>query len=91
MHAVIRVAGCALTVQDNASQQSVMPKIVVFGGRGFVGSHICQEALSTGLHVVSISRSGTPPLSKEPWTQQVWLSIFIEELQVSAFQHILNL
>lgn len=35
-----------------------MPKLVVFGGRGFVGSHIVQEALNTGLHVVAISRSG---------------------------------
>lgn len=35
-----------------------MPKLVVFGGRGFVGSHILQEALNTGLHVISVSRSG---------------------------------
>jgi hypothetical protein len=30
----------------------------VFGGRGFVGSAVCQEALKTGLNVVSISPSG---------------------------------
>jgi glutamate dehydrogenase/leucine dehydrogenase len=34
------------------------PKLVVFGGRGFVGSAVCKEALSTGLHVVAISPSG---------------------------------
>jgi len=34
------------------------PKLVVFGGRGFVGSAVCKEALKTGLHVVSITPSG---------------------------------
>lgn len=36
------------------------PKLLVFGGRGFVGSAICKEALKTGLHVVSITPSGQP-------------------------------
>lgn len=34
------------------------PKLLVFGGRGFVGSAVCKEALKTGLHVVSITPSG---------------------------------
>jgi hypothetical protein len=42
----------------HALPQSVIPRLVVFGGRGFVGSHICKEALGTGLHVVGISPSG---------------------------------
>lgn len=47
------------------------PKIVVLGGRGFVGSRVCQEALNTGLAVVGISPSGTPPVVKEPWASSV--------------------
>ncbi|PNH05125.1 hypothetical protein TSOC_008651 [Tetrabaena socialis] len=43
------------------------PKLVVFGGRGFVGSHVCAEAVRQALGVVAISRAGTPPLSREPW------------------------
>lgn len=34
------------------------PTLIVFGGRGFVGSAVCEEALNTGLEVVSISPSG---------------------------------
>lgn len=34
------------------------PKLIVFGGRGFVGSAVCKQALNTGLHVMAISRSG---------------------------------
>nr|QKY15174.1 NAD dependent epimerase/dehydratase (TERH) [Polytomella parva] len=45
--------------------------LLVLGGRGFLGSRVCHEALSTGLHVVGLSRSGTPPFSKEPWVSQV--------------------
>lgn len=43
---------------DSDSSSNVLPRIVVFGGRGFVGSHVCQAALNTGLHVVGVSRSG---------------------------------
>lgn len=38
-----------------------MKKIVVFGGTGLVGSHICKEAIQNGWEVVSISRKGAIP------------------------------
>ncbi|RVW71747.1 hypothetical protein CK203_057086 [Vitis vinifera] len=31
-------------------------KLLVLGGNGFVGSHICKEALSRGIAVASLSR-----------------------------------
>lgn len=33
-------------------------KLLVLGGNGFVGSHVCREALGKGLSVASLSRSG---------------------------------
>ncbi|KAK1309995.1 Uncharacterized protein QJS10_CPA08g01711 [Acorus calamus] len=33
-------------------------KLLVLGGNGFVGSHICKEALEHGVTVASLSRSG---------------------------------
>eukprot|EP00244_Chara_vulgaris_P005917 TRINITY_DN2270_c0_g1_i2.p1 TRINITY_DN2270_c0_g1~~TRINITY_DN2270_c0_g1_i2.p1 ORF type:complete len:477 (-),score=71.69 TRINITY_DN2270_c0_g1_i2:527-1957(-) len=45
-------------------------KLVVFGGNGFVGSHICREALTRGIHVTSVNRSG-PPARQEPWVREV--------------------
>ncbi|OMO49971.1 hypothetical protein COLO4_38266 [Corchorus olitorius] len=48
-------------------------KLLVLGGNGFVGSHICKEALEHGLTVASISRSGRPSLN-DSWTNDVlWL------------------
>jgi len=35
-------------------------KVIVFGGNGYVGSHICRNALNLGYSVVSINRSGAP-------------------------------
>lgn len=59
-------------IQAEPEQQTpTTPKIIVFGGRGYVGSYICKEALSTGLGVMSISRSGTPPITNAPWTREV--------------------
>jgi len=57
--------------QATESASNLLPKLVVFGGRGFVGSHIVQEAVSQGFQVVAISRSGTPPVKREAWTEQV--------------------
>ena len=51
------------------------PKLIVFGGNGFVGTRVCEEALQTGLAVVSINRSG-PPKATAPWTSDVeWVSV----------------
>ena len=36
-------------------------KLLVLGGTGFIGSKICERALSSGYDVVSISRRGDPP------------------------------
>eukprot|EP00879_Flechtneria_rotunda_P003521 GHRR01003752.1.p2 GENE.GHRR01003752.1~~GHRR01003752.1.p2 ORF type:complete len:312 (+),score=90.77 GHRR01003752.1:229-1164(+) len=71
--------GSSIAASTGPSEQSAYqqpsyagtPKLVVFGGRGFVGSAICKEALKTGLHVVSISPAGTPPIGREAWTQDV--------------------
>ncbi|CAO2815912.1 unnamed protein product [Amaranthus hypochondriacus] len=45
-------------------------KLLVFGGNGFVGSHVCKEALERGLSVSSISRSGRSSIN-EPWADRV--------------------
>ncbi|GAB2286589.1 hypothetical protein Dimus_020986 [Dionaea muscipula] len=45
-------------------------KLLVLGGNGFVGSHVCKEALSQGLSVASLSRSGRPS-SDESWANRV--------------------
>ncbi|KAK9116260.1 hypothetical protein Sjap_015207 [Stephania japonica] len=45
-------------------------KLLVLGGNGFVGSHICQEALDRGLNVASLSRSGRTRI-KDSWANKV--------------------
>ncbi|KAI4316432.1 hypothetical protein L6164_024411 [Bauhinia variegata] len=45
-------------------------KLLVLGGNGFVGSHICQEALDRGLSVASLSRSGRSSLH-DSWANNV--------------------
>ncbi|CAH9107877.1 unnamed protein product [Cuscuta epithymum] len=45
-------------------------KILVLGGNGFVGSHICKEALDRGLVVASLSRTGRPS-TQESWANNV--------------------
>ena len=37
------------------------PSVLVAGGTGFVGLSVCREAVSRGLGVVSVSRSGLAP------------------------------
>ncbi|VFQ66436.1 unnamed protein product [Cuscuta campestris] len=49
-------------------------RIVVLGGSGFVGSAICKAAVSKGVEVTSLSRSGRPSYS-DSWLDQVtWIS-----------------
>ncbi|KAK8550598.1 hypothetical protein V6N13_119114 [Hibiscus sabdariffa] len=45
-------------------------KLLVLGGNGFVGSHICREALNRGLSVASLSRSGGSSLH-DSWAKNV--------------------
>ncbi|KAL6295902.1 hypothetical protein ACE6H2_004044 [Prunus campanulata] len=45
-------------------------KLLVLGGNGFVGSHVCREALDRGLSVASLSRSGRSSLH-DPWANNV--------------------
>lgn len=57
----------------------MIPRIVVFGGNGFLGKRICQEAISSGFEVLSLSRSGKAPVPQSPhdrkWIDQVnWKS-----------------
>jgi len=45
-------------------------KLLVLGGSGFVGSHVCKEALDKGFVVSSLNRSGKPSVS-ESWADKV--------------------
>ncbi|XVE97293.1 hypothetical protein REPUB_Repub03eG0007200 [Reevesia pubescens] len=45
-------------------------KLLVLGGNGFVGSHVCREALNRGLAVASLSRSGGSSLHNS-WAKNV--------------------
>ncbi|KAI8106752.1 hypothetical protein M9434_001406 [Picochlorum sp. BPE23] len=56
----------------NDDDEGFVPKVVVFGGSGFVGSKVCQQAINMGLDVVSVSRSGRPGfLSGSAWADSV--------------------
>ncbi|XP_077237712.1 uncharacterized protein At1g32220, chloroplastic-like isoform X2 [Tasmannia lanceolata] len=59
---------------EEAETVNVLPppseKILVLGGNGFVGSHICREALEHGLSVSSLSRSGRSNI-QESWANSV--------------------
>ncbi|KAF5456863.1 hypothetical protein F2P56_026295 [Juglans regia] len=45
-------------------------KLLVLGGNGFVGSHVCKEALDRGLSVSSLSRSGRSSIA-DSWANKV--------------------
>lgn len=50
-----------------------MKKMVIFGGSGFLGREIIQQALHQNFDVTSISRSGAPEV-RESWMNKVrWL------------------
>lgn len=57
------------------TKQNVSPKVVVFGGSGYVGSAVCKALLKLGINVTSVSRSGAPAsASSEEWVQHVrWI------------------
>ncbi|KAG6496580.1 hypothetical protein ZIOFF_044448 [Zingiber officinale] len=47
-----------------------LEKLLVLGGNGFIGSHVCKEALDQGLSVSSLSRSGRSSI-REQWADKV--------------------
>ncbi|KAJ7905563.1 hypothetical protein B0H14DRAFT_3078991 [Mycena olivaceomarginata] len=51
-----------------------LPRLVVVGGNGFIGSAICRSALARGMQVTSVSSSGrpyqTPRGHTPPWTEK---------------------
>ena len=51
------------------------PKIVVFGGSGYVGRRVLQAALNRGADAVSINRKGKPGQASGSWVSQVrWVA-----------------
>ncbi|XP_022159504.1 uncharacterized protein At1g32220, chloroplastic isoform X2 [Momordica charantia] len=63
-----RVADAPTAIDVVADVRS--EKVVVLGGSGFVGSAICKAAVSKGIEVVSVSRSGRPT-DTSSWIDQV--------------------
>ncbi|CAD6636071.1 XXYS1_4_G0041430.mRNA.1.CDS.1 [Saccharomyces cerevisiae] len=71
----------------------MIPKLIVFGGNGFLGKRICQEAVTSGYQVVSVSRSGKAPHSNElndkQWMQEVqWTAADI--FKPDSYHELLN-
>ncbi|QID81235.1 MIOREX complex component 2 [Saccharomyces pastorianus] len=71
----------------------MIPKLIVFGGNGFLGKRICQEAVTSGYKVVSVSRSGKAPHSNElndkQWMQEVqWTAADI--FKPDSYHELLN-
>lgn len=57
---------------SSKGSEQVLPRIVVFGGNGFVGSKVCQYAVEMGVGVTSVSRSGRPRfLDNAGWADSV--------------------
>ena len=54
-----------------ADYSTLVPRLVVFGGSGYVGTRVCEQALAMGAEVVSISRHGRPAHATAPWANAV--------------------
>ncbi|PEN12859.1 3-beta hydroxysteroid dehydrogenase [Longibacter salinarum] len=66
-------------------------KLVIPGGNGFIGSHICEVAVNAGHDVVAFGRSGEPDLTpvRHPWVGKVtWLSADV--FDVDAWSDVLD-
>lgn len=47
--------------EDLSDYKTLTPRLVVFGGSGYVGTRVCEQGLAMGASIVSVSRSGGPP------------------------------
>ncbi|EFN59967.1 hypothetical protein CHLNCDRAFT_133074 [Chlorella variabilis] len=73
-------AASSSSATDLGDYHTYTPRIVVFGGSGFVGSRVCQQGLAMGAAVVSINRSGRPRNLRGDWgdaldPQQAWKDV----------------
>lgn len=60
----------------SSAAKSAAKRLMVFGGTGFVGSAIVEEAVRRGLAVTCVTRTGTPPghILSQAWSANVdWL------------------
>jgi NAD(P)-dependent dehydrogenase (short-subunit alcohol dehydrogenase family) len=72
MRVVLAVVLCSIVVPDVQAM-----RVAVFGGSGFIGSRVCQELVSAGADVTSVSKSGRRPewAADESWATQVrWVA-----------------
>lgn len=46
--------------------------LLVFGGNGYVGSHVCEQGILNGFNVISISRSGKRPAWLKNTDTDLW-------------------
>lgn len=61
---------------DLGDYNTFVPRVVVFGGNGYVGSRVCQQALAMGAAVTSVNRSGRPRNLAGDWLHQVeWVQV----------------
>ncbi|MGM0555165.1 MAG: SDR family oxidoreductase [Myxococcota bacterium] len=67
---------------------AIRPKIIVFGGSGFLGREICRISRSMGHRIISVSRHGRPG-SEERWVQGVdWIEADV--LEPDTWSHLLE-
>lgn len=61
----------ALVMQTNGEKRQL--KVAIYGGNGFVGSHIAKEFASRQVCTICLSRTGHKPvhLRSEPWSDDV--------------------
>eukprot|EP00892_Ulva_mutabilis_P009713 jgi/Ulvmu1/7113/UM034_0019.1 len=74
--------------ESSSTEDTGIPPLLVFGGSGFVGTHVCQEAIRCGLPVTSISRSGRPANEREAWADAVTWEC-ADALQPESYSHLL--
>lgn len=70
----VSTTGATSTVEAAESVESKFvdrKKVLVLGGNGYVGTHVCKEALSKSIAVASVSRSGRPGAVADAWLNDV--------------------